>query len=291
MVCGGSCLTCPVAYSALSMVAIGIKRIYRKPMQKKRLVSQLIFLFITNAAFIFGVTGLIYSYFYCWESPQATMSCPIGILEHAVLEASIFLAIYLVGTIAIIGTIFGRAPCGWACPIGFLQDVVGKIKISREIKRSKADERARYLKYAILAAIPFAVYHFATMAYTDICPIGGLTATLPILLFHYGGYTPTEFFLPKMILLALTIFLIVNVKRGWCRYLCPVGAMLAPFNKISVLQLTFYESQCLKCMNCARVCPMKINLPYDVKSMECIRCGMCVDECPTEALKLEFKWK
>jgi len=129
------------------------------------------------------------------------------------------------------------------------------------------------------------------MAYTNICPIGGLTATLPILLFHYSSYTPTQFFLPKMILLALTIILIVNVKRGWCRYLCPVGAMLAPFNKISALQLTFNEEKCLKCMNCARVCPMKINLPYDIKSMECIRCGMCVDECPTKALKLEFKWR
>jgi len=282
-------LTCPVAYSIISMIALGARRIYRKPIQKKRLASQLIFLFITNAAFIFGVTGFIYSYFYCWESPQATMSCPIGIIEHAVLESSIFLAIYAIGTIAIVGSIFGRAPCGWACPIGFLQDLVGKIKITREIKRSKADKKMRYLKYAILVAIPIAVYYFATMAYTDICPIGGLTATLPILILHPGDYTPTSFFIPKMILLALTIILIIKVKRGWCRYLCPVGAMLAPFNKISLLQLHFDESKCLECMNCARVCPMKINLPYDVKSMECIRCGLCIDECPTKALS--FKWK
>ena len=287
--CGGNCLTCPIAYSIASMAIVGIRRIYKKPIQKKRIIFQIIFLFITNAAFIFGVTGLIYSYFYCWESPQATMSCPIGILEHAVLEGSIFLAIYLIGTIAIVGTIFGRATCGWACPIGFLQDLVGRMKITREIKRSSADMKARYAKYAILVAIPFAVYYFATMAYTDICPIGGLTATLPILIFHYGQYTPTEFFLPKMILLALTIFLIVNVKRGWCKYLCPVGAMLAPFNKISILQLKFDENKCLKCYNCARICPMGINLPYDLKNMECVRCGLCIDECPTKALS--FKWK
>jgi len=289
--CMGNCLTCPIPYLAISIASIGIKRMYSKPIQRKRLISQLIFLFITNAAFIFGVTGLIYGYFYCWESPQATMSCPIGILEHAVLESSIFLAIYLVGTIAVIGTIFGRAPCGWACPIGFLQDFLGKIKLKREIKISKIDRRARYLKYVILAIIPFAVYYTASMAYTNLCPVGGLTATLPLLIFHYNQYTPARFFIPKMIILALTIVLIINIKRGWCRYLCPVGAMLAQFNKISLLQLKFDEDKCLKCYNCARVCPMGLNMPYEVKSGECIRCGLCIDHCPTKALKFEFKWK
>jgi len=290
MVCGG-CLSCPVAYSAISVLAIGVRKIYNKKLQKKRLISQIIFLFITNASFLLGVTGLIYSYFYCWEAPYATMSCPIGILEHAVLESSIFLGIYLIGTIAFVGIIFGRAPCGWACPIGFLQDVVGKIKIRKDVGMSNADRKARYIKYAVLIAIPFAVYYFATMAYTDICPIGGLTATLPALISEPGGYTPTVFFIPKIILTALTIFLILKVKRGWCRYLCPVGAMLAPFNKISLLQLNFDEEKCIKCLNCARVCPMNINMPYDIKSMECIRCGLCIDECPTKALSFGVKWR
>ncbi|MCD6512959.1 MAG: 4Fe-4S binding protein [Thermoplasmata archaeon] len=294
MICSGNCASCPVPLLFLAggkRAKSRIKKEYTKPIQKKRLASQFIFLFITNAAFIFGVTGLIYPYFYCWEAPQATMSCPIGIMEHAVLETSIALALILTGTIFIVSSIFGRAACGWACPIGFLQDLIGKDKKKNKKGMSERDRKARYIKYAILAAIPPVVYITGTMAYTNICPIGGLTATIPILLLSPGGYTPTAFFIPKITLVALTIFLIVFVRRGWCKYLCPVGAMMGPFNKVSLLQIKFDESKCLKCYNCAIACPMDINMPYDNKSAECIRCGLCIDACPTDALKFGFTWQ
>ena len=51
------------------------------------------------------------------------------------------------------------------------------------------------------------------------------------------------------------------------------------------------EDKCIKCFKCAAVCPMQINMPYDVKSAECIRCGKCVDACPTDALAFKFQWQ
>ncbi|KAA0015320.1 hypothetical protein B6U81_00165 [Thermoplasmatales archaeon ex4484_30] len=288
MICNLNCPSCPFAFLCIPMAigAVVAFRRYKGRLQKKRIASQLSFLFITNTAFIFGVTGLIYAYFYCWESPFALMACPIGVLEHAFADRIWYLLLYLAGIIGFSSILFGRAACGWACPIGFLQDLTK----GRRTK-SKIDRKARYLKYAILAAIPPACYVTGTLAYTDICPIGGLTATLPHLAINPGGYTFTVYFFPKMIILAGFFFLIILMTRGWCRHLCPVGAMMAQFNKVSILQLEYYEEKCIKCFKCAKVCPMQINMPYERKSGECIRCGHCIDACPTNALAFKFTWQ
>ncbi|HEC87807.1 MAG TPA: 4Fe-4S binding protein [Thermoplasmata archaeon] len=288
VVCNLNCPSCPFAYICIPMIVgafIALKR-YNGRLQKRRIVSQLSFLFITNTAFVFGSTGLIYTYFYCWESPFALMACPIGVLEHAFADRTWYILIYLVGAIGFASVIFGRAACGWACPIGFLQDLTKGRKIKRE-----TDKKMRYLKYAILALIPPACYITERLAYTEICPIGGLTATIPHLIINPYGYTFTKFFLPKMIITAGFFVLIFLMTRGWCRHLCPVGAMMAPFNKISFLQLNYYEEKCIKCFKCAKICPMQIEMPYKNKSTECIRCGKCVDTCPTDALDINFKWQ
>ncbi|HDS58675.1 MAG TPA: 4Fe-4S binding protein [Thermoplasmatales archaeon] len=290
-VCGFNCGACPFAYLCVPLAVGAVfawKRYARSPLQKKRFVSQLSFLFITNAAFLVGSTGLIYTYFYCWESPVAAMACPIGILEHASIELNWMLAVYLLGTIALVCMVFGRAACGWACPIGFLQDMLGMRRKIKSEKAQRADQRMRPLKYAILLLIPPVCYVTADMAYTNLCPVGGLTATLPALALDPGGYTLGVYFVPKMLFLGGFFVLIVMLTRGWCRHLCPVGAMMAPFGKVSLLQLTVDMDKCTHCGACKNVCPMDINLPEDHASTECIRCGQCVSYCPAGALHLGF---
>ncbi len=279
MFCNLNCPSCPFAYICISLFGLA----FLMAKKRKRRFSQIIFLFITNSAFIFGVTGLIYTYFYCWESPYALMACPIGVLEHAFADRAWELLIYLFGMVAFVSIIFGRAACGWACPIGFLQDLIGGRKTTRN------EKDMRYLKYFVLALIPIVSYITRSLAYTKICPIGGLTATIPNLALSPYGYTFTKYFYPKMGLVALFFLLIILISRGWCRYLCPVGAMMAPFNKISILQIKYNEEKCIKCFKCAKVCPMQIDMPYNNKSMECIRCGKCIEACPTNAI--EFKWQ
>lgn len=288
VLCNFNCPACPFAYLCIPLVIgafIAWRKYYASSLQKKRLISQISFLFISNTAFLVGSTGFIYSYFYCWEAPLAAMACPIGILEHAVLENSILLLIYLIGFIAFVSMIFGRAACGWACPIGFLQDLC---RGRKKIKHAEEDKKTRWLKYVILFLIPPACYATGTMAYTNICPIGGLTATLPTLVIDPASYTFSEFFVPKMIFLVGFFILIFLLSRGWCRHLCPIGAMMAPFNKISLLQLRVDDDACIHCGKCKEVCPMGIDMPEKRKSNECVRCGICVVNCPVDAISLTF---
>ena len=284
MVCNLNCNSCPLAYLCIPAVIaslIAIKKISK--LQKKRMLSQISFLLISNFSFIFGATGLIYSYFYCWEAPLALAACPIGVVEHAFADRTFYILIYLIGAIFTVSIIIGRGACGWACPVGFLQDLIRGRKIKRK------DKKIRYAKYIILISIPLACFFTGKLAYTDICPIGGLTGTLPRLIINPKGYTFTVFFYPKMLFVAGFFILIIFIARGWCRYLCPVGAMMACFNKISFLQIKYNEEKCIKCFRCSQVCPMQIEMPDENRSNECIRCGRCIDACPTNAI--EFKWQ
>jgi len=85
-------------------------------------------------------------------------------------------------------------------------------------------------------------------------------------------------------LFVLFIVLIFTVERGWCRYFCPIGAFLAPFNKVSVLHVDVDEEKCIHCNACVLQCPMGIDVPNMYKDPECILCGKCIEVCPRDAI-------
>ena len=124
------------------------------------------------------------------------------------------------------------------------------------------------------------------LVFTDIDPIGALTATLPQLLM--GGYEPARWFVTKMLLLLFFFIMSFIIMRAWCRFLCPLGAAFAPMNKLSFLHIENDAEKCIHCNECKAVCPMMIDLPDKTRDMECILCGRCVGKCPTSSLSLKF---
>jgi polyferredoxin len=70
------------------------------------------------------------------------------------------------------------------------------------------------------------------------------------------------------------------VERYWCKYLCPLGAVLAVFNKLSPLRVAANHERCNDCGRCDHSCPMDIPEPQDnTRSAECIRCLECLETC------------
>ncbi len=90
----------------------------------------------------------------------------------------------------------------------------------------------------------------------------------------------------KVSVLAIIILLSVMIARPFCKYLCPLGALYAPFNKISLVQMQYDKSKCIGCMACHKACDMCVNPTVSPNNSECIRCGKCISSCPTKALKL-----
>ena len=267
-----------------------------------RLTIQVIFFCLSSIGVVgIAMTGLVYPYFFCPASPGAVANCPLLVLEHAMVEdvtATHTLAIlaYLFGLIGFLGLVFGRAFCGWACPIGFVQEMLWYVQrfiseMLRPIKKvgekaltasRKRGIQPRIYKYFILVTfVVLLSYLTGTLFFTNRCPVGGLTGTIPYL--AIGGFDIGPYFAQKMVFTFAFILISLLACRTFCRYLCPVGALLSPMNKFSLLRMNTEWDNCTECMACRKVCPMEVPTPYDKRHMECILCGKCVDACKFDA--------
>ena len=236
----------------------------------------------------------------CHSVPTTLFACPIGTFQHFLVIGSfsfITLAILL-----LVGGLIGRWTCGWLCPFGFVQELLHLIP-SPEFK---IPEWARYIKYVILVLFVIIMPLFVTMSKSDngkqkltlisqlpeeelefaqgetwfcklICPAGTLGAGIP----HVAMDKDLQelvgvMFWWKIALLFLIIVASVFTRRPFCTVICPLGAFLGLFNRISLLKLTFFKDSCYNCNLCIRDCPMGLDPRKDFQSPECIRCMNCV---------------
>ncbi len=266
----------------------------------KRLISQVFFFFSTNLGFKLGEvfpglkTGFCYPFFYCHACPAATSACPLRAIEIGVYKANWNwrLILYPLLIIGFVGVISGRAVCGWACPIGLLQRVTGKVPqklkkkypFAKKLGQHMIEPYLRYIKYIVFIGLVVVTPILIGFMFTDICPIGFLVGTIPISTLNPGEFTPNSFFYMALGVFILFLVLIFTVERGWCRYFCPIGAMLAPFNKISMLQVSVNKDECVHCNLCSNACPMGIDVPNMKRDPECILCGKCIEACPKDMI-------
>ena len=89
------------------------------------------------------------------------------------------------------------------------------------------------------------------------------------------------------ILLAVAVLSVV-FYRPFCKWLCPLGAFYALFNKVSLFQMQVDPNKCISCGKCAKACQMDVDITKTPNHTECIRCGMCVRACPTHAVAFRY---
>jgi len=251
-------------------------------LSRLRHITQTITFFVSNLGFIPALkTGLVCPYLYCYGCPLASAGCPIGTLQNFI-ALSLF-PFYLLGTLGVYGTIFGRAFCGWACPFGALQDVLAVFKKGKRKLRPFT-----YSKFAMLLIVMILAWVTLDTFFCKFCPAGSLFAAIPAP-FFYPSLKLGFFFYVHMATLILTILLVLLFARFWCRYLCPV-APIGVFNKLSVLTISLDFTKCEECLGCLDVCPMGIDKLSDIgSSSDCILCGKCVEACQTDALKMNVR--
>lgn len=104
--------------------------------------------------------------FHCYSCPWALFACPIGVMANfSALHVFPFLA---VGTLVIIGALFGSFICGWVCPFGFLQDLIGRIP-TRKFELPSWMGYARYVVLVLLVfAIPYGIPDSLLLWSTDV---------------------------------------------------------------------------------------------------------------------------
>ena len=83
-------------------------------------------------------------------------------------------------------------------------------------------------------------------------------------------------------------------SRVWCRYGCPMAAILGLQQKwFSRFRITTNGGQCISCGNCSTYCEMGIDVKSyaqrgeNIVRASCVGCGICSAVCPRGVLKLE----
>jgi polyferredoxin len=269
----------------------------------KRTIFQLAWAALTNGYALGYVQGRIFSGWSksiclpglnCYSCPGAWGACPIGSLQAVLSGRGQWFSFYVVGFLLCVGSVFGRFICGWACPFGMLQDLIYKIPLPKNWKRKNLPGHRRlvWVKYLVLALFvilgPLLLVDSFGLGSPQfckwICPAG--TVAGGMLLSVNQALRPLIGlrFLWKIALALGILILAVVYYRPFCKYLCPLGAVYAPFNRVAILRYQVDEHACSRCGACREVCKMGVDPQKEPNSPECIRCGDCVRACPTRAI-------
>lgn len=232
-----------------------------------------------------------------------TISAPVGLF----LEADPLLALYTILTtgrlyegmlwalLILAGTVFiGRFFCGWICPMGTINHLVGSIRAGRPKGRARLDANRyrpyqRWKYYGLAGFFGAAVFGSLQVGWLD--PIAFLTramslAVLPAWNTAFQGaadlsgsgifgfanpiFDGTGWLLQHAVLRAKPVIfqsalivgllfaavLVANryIARFWCRGLCPLGALLGLFSRFAIFGMQKNHSLCTDCNRCALEC-------------------------------------
>jgi ferredoxin-type protein NapH len=236
--------------------------------------------------FLLRMHGVCSPVFHCYSCPWATFACPIGILaQFSALHVIPYLA---AGILLVTGSLFGSLVCGWACPFGFLQDLVARIPIPKLCLPGWLG----LTRYAVLAGLVILVPYY----YGDdnpwficrLCPAGALEAAVPYSIqqsiANHAVYWPS---VNKQVILAVFVLSMLVLRRPWCTLLCPLGAIFGLCNYVSVVFLRFQPHRCNDCELCRDLCKYRGPSERRGSDLRCIRCFECT-RCQALSVKTIF---
>ena len=187
--------------------------------------------------------------------------------------------------------LFGRAFCGWFCWFGGYLDLV-EWSIADKLKIKLPRTMPLYLATIPFVALFVKMYSSFLLNWLQGFP-NGFTVNLADSEPWGGAQTGLSILITAV--LYGPVLLYFFGRHAWCRYLCPIGALLKIFNRIGIGKVKLINDRCTGCGKCNRVCDMQVNVLGDLKnygqvnSSNCIRCLKCTDECPAGAIAFQLR--
>ncbi|MBU2538515.1 MAG: 4Fe-4S binding protein [Proteobacteria bacterium] len=279
-------------------------------METVRKWVQVIIGFLTNSSWSFPFTNVIYQGplkvicapgLNCYSCPAATTYCPMGSIQQllgglrfALENGQYYFSFSVFGTIGVLGGLFGRMICGWACPFGFIQELLHKIPSKKfAIPRILSYGKYMFLVVFVVVLPLVLVDEFGSGSpwfCKFVCPAGTLEAGLPMLLLQPNLRNSLGLlFLNKFVIMTIFLIWAVLSSRPFCRTACPLGAFYALFSKVRLIKLQLDEAKCTNCKACHHVCPMGVKFNESPDDPECISCLACMNKaCQFDAISLEI---
>ena len=206
---------------------------------------------LTVLTFNLGIGGIWLNAQYSSEQIASTLSLhapAIGLSGTFLLAVGIPLVVIL----------FGNIYCGYICPFGALQELLGYI-IPRRFKKTLTVEtmrKARFFKYIILFVL-ISVF-FISRSRTTL-------AEDPLISFFSFRFIKAGFYSAIIFIIAVALTGSIFYTRFWCRYLCPAGAFLSLLNNLAIFKRYLPVKRFGKC---------EFGLT-PVDNMDCLYCDKC----------------
>jgi polyferredoxin len=247
-------------------------------------------------------------------------------LAGRTLVAGAWLALLTLG----LTLMLGRVWCGWLCPLGTLLDWFttrpAPARTDRRFHLALPPEGWRAAKYLLLVMLLTAAL-FGNLSLIFLDPItlvvrsfGGVVwpalgnAVYALEGWLYG-FTPLwplldalhtrlvyplfadatavySHAVPLLLLLAGLVLLNGWAPRFWCRYLCPLSALLGLVAKGALLRREVGEG-CQHCARCLPTCPtgtIDARAGFRSDPAECTVCYACLVDCPEQEIAMRWTW-
>ncbi|UCE28304.1 MAG: 4Fe-4S binding protein [Candidatus Coatesbacteria bacterium] len=213
--------------------------------------------------------------------------------------------------------LFGRAFCGWVCPLGAVIDFVDWLIPGR--KKEPPRPRYRFWRFAFLIVIlVIAAFGLSAAGFLD--PLSVFPRSVGAGLYSYlllgfdaatralyqadrapetvaalrktllpAGAPVVTASLGFTLLFVLILALGLAKRRFYCRYICPTGAFLSVVGWASPFGRRVDDS-CVRCGKCETVCRMgaMIDGGAGTAMAECTLCMDCLDLCKMRSVGFGF---
>ena len=209
------------------------------------------------------------------------LSDPLAALGQAAAGLTFYWPFLLTALIPVAFTVvFGRFFCGWLCPATFLYELNTNFAAWLRWAGLRLGERHfdKRLKYVVLALglVLSAITGSVSVAAVYPPAIIGREIYYVIALGGFGA--GTVFFLGTL------LFDLLVARRGFCRYLCPGGALYSLLGRYRLVRIRRIVENCNDCAKCNAVCEFDLDPLHDGFGQECNNCAACIAVCPTDAM-------
>ncbi|WP_136635111.1 4Fe-4S binding protein [Pseudooceanicola onchidii] len=226
-----------------------------------------------------GILGFVIGFVGWWGQGQLSIATPLGVIRTLKDGGSFAFLLYDPFSLAIWGvTILGFLAwgrglfCGWLCPFGAMQEFahhLGRLLHLPQIEVSQRwDRRLKGLKYVVLVALVVVV--FTAPARLDkaieVEPFKTAVTTFFLREWYYVAYAA------GLLVLSMVLF------KGFCRYLCPLGAVMAIGGLLRGRDWIARRAECgSPCQLCKVKCAYgAIRKDGAIDYSECFQCLDCV---------------
>ncbi len=223
--------------------------------------------------------------------------------------------------------VFGRAFCGWVCPMGVLIQLAQKLPLRRrariiETNRWRPSQTIKFylligllvaalfgaqwsgifdplslivrsIGLVVLPGIELGLRGLFNAAYTH-NPIGISRVTEPVYNWMEGrmiNFAQPHFQQSFLLGLVLTLILVLSFVRHrfWCRVLCPLGALLGGIARFGFFRIR-QDEDCTHCQRCTFECQgaAEPEVRGGWRPSECLVCGNCTAACSPHGLSMGF---